>query len=131
MRITKPALTKIFLIIVLIPIGLLTKVYTGFGSDFVTDYMGGIIYVMFFIVLAALVFPEANPIMISLIVLSITCLIEFSQLIQNDLLNSLRTHFLIRLLIGSVFNIFDFIFYVIGAVLGYGVFMILRNRIEE
>ena len=131
MRITKPALTKIFLIIVLILIGLLTKGYTGFGSEFVTNYLGGIIYVVLFIMMASLIFPNADPFKISLTILSITCLIEFSQLIQNDLLNSLRTHFLIRLLIGSVFNIFDFIFYVIGAVIGYGLLGMLKNRTKK
>jgi hypothetical protein len=119
MQSNKPGLNKLFLAIILIPIGLLTKVYNGFGSEFVTNYLGGVIYVVFFILLASLVFPKTNPLVISLIVLCITCLIESSQLISNDYLNGLRTHFLIRALIGSVYNVFDFLFYFVGAVIGY------------
>lgn len=112
---------KIFLIIILIPIGLLTKVYSGVGSEFVTNYIGGVIYVVFFIVLASLVFPKANWLKISLIVFGITCLLEFSQLIQVSFLNNLRKYFIIRALIGSVFNVLDFVFYFIGAFLGFGI----------
>ena len=108
--------------------GLLTKVYSGIGSEFVTNYLGGVIYVVFFIVLASLTFPKANSLKISLFVLGITCLIEVSQLIQNDLLKDLRTHFLIRSLIGSVFNVFDFVFYVVGALIGYGILAGLKVR---
>lgn len=115
----KTRLTKLFLVIILIPIGLLTKVNNGFGSEFIANYLGGVIYVVFFILLASLVFPKTNPLIISLIVLCITCLIEFSQLNRNYYLNHLRTHFLIRALIGSVYNVFDFLFYFIGAVIGY------------
>jgi hypothetical protein len=119
MRIYKPGLTKFFLAIILIPIGLLTKVNNGFGREFIANYLGGVIYVIFFILLASLVLPKTNAIVVSLIVLCITCLIELSQLIQNDYLNGLRTHFLIRALIGSVYNVFDFLFYFVGAVIGY------------
>lgn len=127
MRITRPALFKLFLVIILIPIGLLTKVYSGIGSEFITNYIGGVIYVVFFIVLAALVFPNGNPLKISLFVLGITCLIEVSQLIQNDILKNLRMHFLIRSLIGSVFNVFDFVFYFVGGLIGYGILAGLKN----
>jgi len=119
---------KLSLLIILIPMGLLTKVYSGIGSEFVTNYLGGVIYVVFFIVLASLTFPKANSLKISLFVLGITCLIEVSQLIQNDLLKDLRTHFLIRSLIGSVFNVFDFVFYVVGALIGYGILAGLKVR---
>ena len=114
-------LTKLTLVIILIPIGLLTKAYSGIGSEFVSNHLGGVIYVIFFIVLASLLFPKASPIKISLIVLCITCLLEFSQLIQNDFLTSLRIHFLIRSLIGSVFNSCDFLFYFVSALIGYGI----------
>jgi hypothetical protein len=124
----KTTFLKLSLAIILIPIGLLTKVYSGIGSEFVTNYLGGVIYVVFFIVLASLVFPKVNPLKISLFVLGFACLIEVSQLIQNDLLKDLRTHFLIRILMGSVFNIFDFVFYFVGALIGYGILMGLKNR---
>lgn len=75
----------------------------------------------FFILLGSLIFPDTNPLKITLIVFGITCFIELSQLIHNDFLNNLRKSFLIRALIGSVFNVMDFVYYFIGAVISYGV----------
>ena len=115
---TRPVLTKLYLAIILIPIGLLTKVYSGIGSEFVTNYFGGVIYVVFFIVLASLVFPKARPVKISLIVLCITCLLEFSQLIHTPALELFRKNFVFRALVGSTFNPFDFFWYFVGALLG-------------
>jgi hypothetical protein len=121
-------LIKLALVIILIPIGLLTKVYNGFESEFITNYVGGVIYVVFFIVLTSLVFPKRKPFIISLIVLFITCSLEFSQLIQSSFLNSLRTHFIIRSLIGSVFNWFDFVFDFFGTVIGYIILINIPNK---
>jgi len=124
-------LLKFVLLFILVLVGVSTKLYSGFASEFVINYLGGVIYVVFFIVLASLVFPKARSIKISLIVLCITFLLEFSQLIQFGFLNSLRKYFVIRALIGSIFNVFDFVFYVVGAVIGQGVLLILKNRIKE
>lgn len=124
-------LIKILLVVLLIPIGLLTKVYSGIGCDFVHNYLGGIIYVVFFIILASMILPRTNSLRISLFVLGFTCVVEFSQLIQTEVLKSFRTHFLIRTLIGSVFNVFDFVFYAVGAVVGFGILEILKKRIEK
>jgi hypothetical protein len=111
-------LKKLSLIIILIPIGLLTKVYSGIGSEFVSNYLGGVIYVVFFIVLASLVFPKSGPIKISIIVLCVTCLIEFSQLNHSPALELFRKNFIFRTLFGSTYNPFDFIWYFVGALAG-------------
>ena len=129
MQSKRPALIKLFLIIILIPLGLLTKVYSGIGSEFVTNQLGGIIYVVFFIVLTSLVFPKTTPLKISLIVLCVTCLLEFSQLMQIDFINDLRKYFIIRALIGSVFNVLDFIFYLIGAFIGFGILSLIIKTV--
>jgi hypothetical protein len=121
---------KIFLVIILIPIGLYTKVYSGIGHEFICNRMGGIIYVIFFIVLASLAFPKARPIKLSLIVLGITSLLELSQLIHNDILDDFRTNFIFRALFGNVFNAFDFLYYIIGALVGFGILNILYKRIS-
>jgi len=127
---TRPVLTKLYLAIILIPIGLLTKVYSGIGSEFVTNYFGGVIYVVFFIVLASLVFPKARPVKISLIVLCITCLIEFSQLIHTPAIELFRKNFIFRTLFGSTYNPFDFIWYFIGTF--FGLFLVSSiNKISD
>lgn len=128
-------LLKLSLLIILIPIGLLTKVYSGIGNEFVTNYLGGIIYVVFFIVLVSLGFPKASPIRLSLIVLCITCILEFTQLIHTPALELFRKNFIFRALFGSTFNPFDFIWYFVGALFGFllvffvdKVFLTLNNR---
>ena len=110
---------KLIIVIILIPIGILTKVYSGIGSEFVTNYLGGVIYVVFFIVLASLVFPKASSRKVSLIVLYVTCLLEFSQLIHTPTLDQFRRNFVFRAIFGSTFNPFDFIWYFIGAISGF------------
>jgi len=122
---------KLLFVFLLIPIGLLTKFYSGFGHEFVCNNLGGVIYVIFFIVLFSLIFPNAHPIKISLVVLCVTCLIECSQLIQTDILNQFRTYLIFRTLFGSVFNVFDLLYYIIGALLGYTVLKLryLRNKL--
>lgn len=92
------------------------------------NYLGGIVYVLVFIIVGSIVFPKANPITISLIVLSFTCIIEFTQLIQSTFMNSLRSYFLIRSLIGKVFNVIDFVFYFVGALIGYGILIIIKKE---
>jgi hypothetical protein len=123
---------KLFLAIILIPVGFLTKFYKGIGSEFVINYAGGILYVIFFILIASLVFPRTKPLKISIIMFCIVCLLEFTQKISNDFLINLRGHFIFRTLIGSVFNIADFAFYFIGALIGNWFLMILSNKkVEE
>ena len=128
---TRHTLTKLFLVIILIPLGFLTKIYSGFGDEFVTNYVGGVIYIVFFIVLTSLVFPKVSALKISIIILCVTCLLEFSQLIQISILNILRKYFIIRALIGSVFNIFDFVSYLVGTILGYSILMKIKNKNEK
>jgi hypothetical protein len=119
--------TKLSIIIILVPLGLFTKHFTGKGNEFISNYLGGLIYVIFFIIFASLIFPKITPLKISLIVLCVTCIFEISQLIQSDFLNNLRKYFIIKTLIGSVFNIFDFIFYITGAFFGFGLLRIISE----
>jgi hypothetical protein len=124
----KTVYLKLIIVVVLISAGLLTKTYSGFGREFVNNYLGGIIYVVFFIILGSLILPSANILKLSLIVLFITCLLEFSQLLKGEILNELRAHFIFRSLIGSVFNVFDFMFYIAGASVGYCFLRFLKSR---
>ena len=110
---------KIIILILLIPLGLLTKFYAGPGSQLVNNHLGGVLYVVFFIFLASLVFPQTRAFKISLIVFLVTCLLELTQLIQTDLLNKLRERFIVHALIGSSFNLTDILFYAIGGGLGW------------
>jgi hypothetical protein len=127
----RSGLTKLFLLFILIPLGLLTKVYSGFEDELVTNYFGGVIYVVFFILLTSLIFPQISSLKLSFIILCIVCLLEFSQLIQISFLNSLRKYFIIRTLIGKVFNVSDFVSYFIGALIGYGILISLKIKKQK
>ena len=117
---------KILILILLIPLGLLTKFYTGPGRQIVNNHLGGVIYVVFFIFLASLVFPQTRAIKITLIVFIVTCALELTQLIQTDFLNRLREYFVVHALIGSSFNLMDMPFYAVGGGIGWwGFFVVL------
>ena len=120
---------KLVLLLVIIPIGFLTKVYTGFGAEFVHNHLGGIIYVVFFILFTSIFFSKANPLVLSVIVLFVTILLEFTQLIQNPTLNKLRQYFIVRALFGGVFNMIDLLYYIVGALSGYGFLVSLKWKI--
>ncbi len=107
------------MLIILIPIGICTKYYSGTFSEFMHHYAGGFIYVVFFIMLASVFFPKKNPGTLALAVFLVTSLIECSQLVQNQFINDIRQYFLVRALIGTTFVIYDFPVYMAGAVSGY------------
>lgn len=113
--------TKLIIVLILVPLGIYTKFYHGPGEGFVHAYLGGILYVVFFIFLASLIFPKVRVLKISLVVFVITCLLEFTQLIQTPWLNKLREYFLVHALIGSGYTTYDLLFYVVGGIIGYGV----------
>jgi hypothetical protein len=122
---------RLYLLIIFMLAGLFTKTYSGFGDLFLSNYFGGVIYVVFFVILASLFFPLVSPLKISIIVLTLTCLIEVSQLIKVNFLSNLREHFLVKILIGSVYNSLDFVFYCLGAVLGFGILSLIGPSAEK
>jgi hypothetical protein len=115
---TRPAFTKLSLAIILVPIGLLTKVYSGIGVEVIHNHLGGVIYVIFWILLFSFIFPTYSPCKLTLWVFLVTCGIESTQLINTSTLELLRKNFFFRALFGNTFNPFDFICYLVGALLG-------------
>ncbi len=112
-----------YLILIEIPIvvilGLLSKFYPGPYREWVNNSLGGVFYVVFFILIFAL-FARKNRIwLVSLSVLLVTSGLEFLQLWQPPFLQAIRSTFIGRTLIGTTFVPSDFSYYVIGAVLGY------------
>ncbi len=114
--------------LILIPIGVTTKYYYGVGEGFIHNHLGGAIYVIFWILLFSLIFPKYSHLRLSVCVFSVTCLIEFTQLIHAPILEKAREIFIIRALFGSTFNPFDFIWYLVGAVLGYILVVITTKK---
>jgi hypothetical protein len=74
---------KIVLLLILILLGLSTKLYGGLGSAFIYNHLGGIIYVIFWILFFSVIFPEFSYYKLVILVFLIICAIEFTQLVKN------------------------------------------------
>lgn len=129
MHLSKVNIIKIILLVLLIIVGVSTKFYHGVAGEFVNNHLGGIIYVIFWILFFSTILPNQKPYKITLWVLLVTCLIEFMQLYHSVYLEKLREYFVFRALFGNSFNPFDILFYMVGAIVGYFL-LILNKRIK-
>jgi len=111
------------LLIIIIPIGFLTKFYTGPFSIWVNNSLGGLFYEIFWCLVIAFIFVKAQPIKIGIWVFVVTCLLEFLQLWHPPFLELFRNNFFGRTILGSSFNWMDFPYYFFGSLMGYFVLM--------
>lgn len=102
----------------LVPLGIGTKFYAGPAAGWVRGHAGGLLYVMFWIVVGATVLPHLSPWKTAGGVLFVTCLLEFLQLWHPPVLQAVRQTFIGQALLGSTFEAWDFFYYGIGALLG-------------
>ena len=87
-------------------------------SDSLRDSLGGVAYVVFWILAAAVIWTNASALRLAAIVLGVTCGLEFLQLWHPLWLEQIRRTFPGRVLLGTTFDWSDFPPYVIGAVVG-------------
>ena len=104
---------------ILVPIGFYTKFYQGPASVWVNGSLGGVFYEIFWSLLAYLLWPKWRPVAISCWVCGVTCFLEFTQAWHPPFLEEWRSHFLIRTVIGSTFDWYDFLYYFIGSFLAW------------
>lgn len=117
----KHKLSKIILIIIIIPLGLLSKQYHGLGASWINDFSGDILYEVFWCLFLSLFFVPSRQVIlkIAMSVFIITCIIEISQLWQTGFLIWIRSHTIGKLLLGTTFSWLDFPHYLLGCVLGW------------
>jgi hypothetical protein len=112
-----------FSLLVIIPLGIYTKFYTGAGETWVRDYSGDILYEICWCLLVFIFIPKKKRkkaiALIAIWVFVITCCLEILQLWQTPILNVARTTFVGKLLLGTTFVWWDFPHYLLGSVLGY------------
>lgn len=108
-------------------LGLATKVYSGPGPSFIRASSGGLFYVMFWCLAVLWIHPRLSPNRIALGVLTWTCALEFLQLWQTPWLETIRSSFIGRTLIGSTFAWSDFPWYFIGAAAAWQIMRKLRH----
>lgn len=109
----------VLLLLIIIPIGFLTKFYSGPAQVWVNNSLGGFFYEIFWCLVFAFIFVKAKPINIAVWVFIFTCLLEFLQLWHPAFLETLRNNFLGRTILGNSFNWMDFPYYFAGSFIGY------------
>ena len=112
-------------LLVVTALGLGTSAYEGPERLWVRDHGSGILYVMFWILLVLTLRPDSSPGRVSIAVLVLTCLVEFSQLIDARWLNAIRKTWLGASLLGIGFKWSDLPYYAIGAIAGWGLVRLL------
>lgn len=115
-------------IIFLIPLGFATKFYHGPFQFWVENFLGGVLYEIFWCLVIAFFFPNTKPIWISSIVFFCTSLLEVLQLWHPWFLEKIRSTFLGRALIGTSFTWLDFPHYIVGCLIGIEWIQILKGK---
>jgi len=126
----KRTLFTLIALLIITPVGFFTKFYTGSGSSWVNNSLGGVFYEIFWCLIIFLIFAKLKPALIATVVFLITCALEFSQLWKPEFLEILRENFLVRTVIGNSFTWSDFPYYVIGSLIGF-VIMIMIKKFSE
>ena len=104
-------------LMVVVPLGFATKWYVGPGAGFVGNYLGGVLYEVFWVLVVLLVWPLLPAARVAVGVFLATCLLEALQLWHPPVLEAIRGTFLGRTLIGTTFSWWDFPCYAAGCCL--------------
>jgi hypothetical protein len=103
-------------LIIIVPVGFYSKIYSGAFNEWINNSLGGFFYVIFWCLVVRLFSGYRNSFYISVIVLTVTCLLEFLQLWHPSFLEWLRSCFIGQTILGTTFNWYDFIYYILGAI---------------
>jgi hypothetical protein len=109
----------LILLLFITPLGFYTKIYPVPGASWVNDSLGGVFYEIFWCLLVFVLLVNARAWLIATSVFIITCFLEVLQLWHPEFLKVIRSYFIGRTLLGSSFNLYDFIYYFIGSGIGY------------
>ena len=113
--------TKVVLsLLIVTPLGFAFKFYSGPGHGWFNNYGAGLLYEIFWILLASLFFPSkhfAN--VIPVYVFAMTSILEFLQLWHPPFLEMIRSSFLGSALLGTTFVWWDFPHYILGCLIGW------------
>lgn len=120
LKLQKLRLLTIVSLLIITPLGFLSKEYYGPWKEWVNDSSGDILYEIFWCLFIFLFLPNRKAItIIPLWVFVVTCLIEFLQLWKNPFLDAIRATFVGRTLLGTTFVWLDFPHYAIGCIIGW------------
>lgn len=92
------------------------------------DYLGGVLYEIFWCLIVSLVLHRHPPWQISVGVFTLTSILECLQLSHLTILETLRQTFIGHMILGSFFDLWDFPHYLLGSLLGYLVLIMLHRE---
>lgn len=118
----------LFSIIPIFVLGLTSKFYSGPGQEWFNNCFGDFLYQIFLILLIAFLYPQVSPLWAALGVFIFNSGIEFLQLWQPPFLQPIRYTLFGRLFLGYSFVWEDFLYYVMGCILGF--IWVRRLKIE-
>jgi len=118
--------TFIFLLFITL-LGFYTKIYSGPGASWVNNSLGGVFYEIFWCLLVFLLMENARALVIATSVFIVTCILEVLQLWHPEFLEFIRSYFIGRTVLGTSFNLYDFIYYFIGSGIGYLILISLQK----
>lgn len=112
--------TKILIsLLIVVPLGFLSKFYAGPAQNWVNNSLGGVFYEIFFCLLLCLILRKMKAHIIATVVFFCTCALEFLQLWHPPLLQFIRSFFLGAAFLGTSFSWKDFPYYLIGSLIGW------------
>ncbi|MCD6117512.1 DUF2809 domain-containing protein [bacterium] len=114
----------------IVPLGFGTKFYSGPLAKWVNIYGGGVLYVIFWSLFLALVFPRFRILYNVISVFTVTCILEFLQLWHPLILEKVRSVFIGRALIGTTFSFLDIIHYSAGSFIVYVFLCSLQSKLN-
>jgi len=125
--ISKKRTWTVILLLIITPLGFYTKYYSGPAAAWVNDSLGGVFYEIFWCLLVFLFFMNAKAWVIATSVFIVTSFLEVLQLWHPEFLEFIRSYFIGRTLLGTSLNLYDFIYYFVGSLIGY----LILSRLQK
>jgi hypothetical protein len=121
----------LFSLLFIIPAGIYTKLYEGAFAIWVNNSLCGAFYEIFWCMVFLFLFPEGKVTIISMWVLIVTCVLEFTQLWHPPILEVIRSTFVGRTIIGSTFDWSDFPYYFIGCCIAWYWMKMIQTKAKK
>ena len=113
-------LLTILSLLIITPIGFLSKSYNGLAHEWVNDFGGDILYEVFWCLFLFLLIPRRKTVsQAPWWVFGVTGVLEFLQLWKNPYLQAIRATFIGKTLLGTTFVWWDFPHYAVGCLIGW------------
>ena len=116
-------------LLVVTPLGFLSKSYSGPGHKWFNNYGGGVLYEVFWCLVIFFFVPSRkNAFSIAVGVFLVTSVLEVLQLWQAGFLQQIRSTFLGGALLGNTFVWWDFPHYALGCFIGWCFMRVLSRE---